>query len=100
MGSVSSSGISTPIRRTRSPCCASAASGHAAALPSPPMNYRRRAGHPSCHFIGQPIPAEDAWERLRRGLPLNKKGCLLRCVSPQLRGFSDAGPTMPTTQAV
>ena len=38
------------------------------------MNYRRRAGHPSCHFIGQPIPAEDAWERLRRRLPLNKKG--------------------------
>ena len=39
---VSSPAMSTPIRRTRSPCCARAASGRAAALPSPAMNSRRR----------------------------------------------------------
>src|SRR6516225_8127177 len=33
--------MSTPMRRTRSPCCAHAASGHAAAPPSPAMNSRR-----------------------------------------------------------
>jgi hypothetical protein len=33
--------MSTPMRRTRSPCCALAASGQAAALPSPAMNARR-----------------------------------------------------------
>jgi winged helix-turn helix protein len=38
----SASGISTPMRRTRSPCCARAASGHAAAaLPNSVMNVRR-----------------------------------------------------------
>jgi hypothetical protein len=31
----------TPIRRTRSPCCARATSGHAAAPPSSVMNERR-----------------------------------------------------------
>jgi hypothetical protein len=41
-GSFSSPYMSTPIRRTRSPCCALAASGHAAAPPSPAMNSRRR----------------------------------------------------------
>ena len=34
-------GISTPTRRTRSRCCARAASGHAAALTSAPINSRR-----------------------------------------------------------
>jgi hypothetical protein len=34
--------MSTPIRRTRSGCCARATSGHAAALPIPAMNSRRR----------------------------------------------------------
>src|SRR5262249_22627193 len=33
--------VSTPMRRTRSPCCARAASGHAAALPSAASNSRR-----------------------------------------------------------
>jgi hypothetical protein len=36
-GSFSSYGMSTPMRRTRSPCCALAASGHAAVPPSPAM---------------------------------------------------------------
>jgi hypothetical protein len=36
---------STPMRGTRSPCCARAASGHAAVLPSPAMNSRRRIRH-------------------------------------------------------
>ena len=40
-GSLSAKAIRTPIRRTRSPCCAHAASGHTAALPSPAMNSRR-----------------------------------------------------------
>jgi bile acid:Na+ symporter, BASS family len=35
-------GRSTPIRRTRSACCARAASGHAATVPSPAMNSRLR----------------------------------------------------------
>jgi hypothetical protein len=42
-GSFSSPAESTPMRRTRSPCCARAASGHAAnALPRSVMNSRRR----------------------------------------------------------
>jgi hypothetical protein len=44
-GSFSSPNMRTPMRRTRSPCCARAASGHAAALPRPAMNSRRRIGH-------------------------------------------------------
>jgi hypothetical protein len=44
-GSFSANAISTPIRRTRSPCCALAASGHAAAAPpSSVMNSRRLIG--------------------------------------------------------
>ena len=41
-GSFSSPAMSTPMRRTRSACCARTANGHAAALPSPAMNSRRR----------------------------------------------------------
>ena len=33
------------MRRTRSPCCARAASGHAAAPPSSVMNWRRAASY-------------------------------------------------------
>jgi hypothetical protein len=40
-GSFSSVPVSTPMRRTRSACCACATTGHAAALPSPAMNARR-----------------------------------------------------------
>jgi hypothetical protein len=40
-GSLSPYAISTPMRRMRSPCCACATIGHAAALPSPAMNCRR-----------------------------------------------------------
>jgi hypothetical protein len=40
-GSFSTNDMSTPIRRTRSGCCALATTGHAAA-PSPAMNSRRR----------------------------------------------------------
>jgi putative ABC transport system substrate-binding protein len=35
--------MSAPMRRTRSPCCARAASGHAAALPRNVMNSRQAA---------------------------------------------------------
>jgi hypothetical protein len=45
-GSFSSPDTNTPIRRTRSPCCALATAGQAAALPSPAMNCRRRIRSP------------------------------------------------------
>src|SRR5262245_7490085 len=38
---VSAYGTNTPTRRTRSDCCARAASGHAAAPPSVAKNFRR-----------------------------------------------------------
>ena len=38
--------MSTPMRRTPSPCCARAASGHAAAPPSSVMNSRRLTRSP------------------------------------------------------
>jgi hypothetical protein len=41
-GSFSSNPTSMPMRRMRSPCCARAASGHAAAPRSPAMKSRRR----------------------------------------------------------
>ena len=54
-----------------------------AALPSPSMNF----DHPPGRFIGQPIPAEDAGERLRHGyvtgLVIKPRGTLLRCMSQQ-----------------
>jgi hypothetical protein len=33
-------------------CCARATTGHAAALPSPAINSRRRIGYPPSRFIG------------------------------------------------
>ena len=50
--------------RSRSPCCAHAAIGHAAALPSPAMNSRRRIGHASKPLCGQRIAVRVAWERV------------------------------------
>src|SRR6516162_348105 len=41
LGSFSSNPLSTPMRRTRLPCCARTASGHAAAPPRSVMNSRR-----------------------------------------------------------
>ena len=46
-GSLGGYGIKTPIRRTRCACCARAASGHAVAPPSNPMNSRRLTRAPS-----------------------------------------------------
>jgi hypothetical protein len=51
------------MRRTRSGCCARAASGHAAVLPSPAMNSRRRIVHSSEPLYGRPTAAEALWER-------------------------------------
>ena len=46
--------MSTPMRRMRSPCCARAASGHAAAAPpSSVMNSRRCSGR-DVRFIARP----------------------------------------------
>jgi hypothetical protein len=42
LGSFSSPPMSRPMRRIRSGCCARATTGHAAALPTPAMNSRRR----------------------------------------------------------
>ena len=53
-----------PMRLTRSPCCARATTGHAAALPSPAMNSRRRIGHASKPLCGQRIAVRVAWERV------------------------------------
>jgi len=47
------------MRRTRSPCCPRAASGHAAAPPSPAMNSRRRRQMLTWPFLArEPIEAE------------------------------------------
>jgi polar amino acid transport system substrate-binding protein len=45
--------MSTPMRRTRSPCCARAASGQAtaAAPPSVAKNFRRQSGVPEALFV-------------------------------------------------
>ncbi len=57
-GSLSASTISTPIRLTRSGCCARATSGHASAAAAPPrsvMNSRRFMSDPRLrrqHLIG------------------------------------------------
>jgi hypothetical protein len=61
-GSFSSPGMSTPMRRTRSPCCARATTGHAAALPSPAMNCRRRIRDPS-RWISEPYHNDGCRER-------------------------------------
>src|SRR5262245_8352336 len=52
---------STPIRRIRWPCCARAASGHAAAPPSSVMNWRRLTSS----MGSPPEPAVPAYSRLR-----------------------------------
>src|SRR6516225_181330 len=49
-----------PITGTDDPC-ARAANGHAAALPSPAMNSRRRIYEPPRRF-NEPIAIEGAWE--------------------------------------
>ena len=54
-----------------------------AALPSPTMNARRRIFNLRAGS-GNPISIMDAWE-------LVKVIGLLRCMSPDLRRFSDAG---------
>ena len=45
-------------------CCVRAITGHAAALPSPAMNSRRRIGHASKPLCGQRISVRVAWERV------------------------------------
>ena len=52
-GSLSARLPSTLTRRSRSPCCAGAASGQAAAVPSPAMNSRRRRKMPICPPVAQ-----------------------------------------------
>jgi threonine dehydrogenase-like Zn-dependent dehydrogenase len=47
--------ISAPIRRIRSPCCAFAASGHAAALPSSIRSPRRRGRAASAGLRGRAV---------------------------------------------
>ena len=66
-GSSAASVMSTPMRRIRSPCCARAASGHAAAPPSSVMNSRRSLPSPS-HVSD---PKEDS-------TPLHRRDAALR----------------------
>jgi hypothetical protein len=54
-------------------CCARATSGHAAALPIPAMNSRRRICHASEPLYGQPIAINTALIRA------NAKDCLDCC---------------------
>jgi hypothetical protein len=69
-GNLSSTGwvLSNPITGIAA-CCARAATGHAAALPIPAMNSRRRTGHASKPLCGQRIAVRVTWERVasRRG---------------------------------
>src|SRR6266478_9429928 len=60
-GSPSAQPISTPIRRIRSGCCASAASGHTAAPPPMTLMTSRR-------LIASPKPKERALYWLKPGL--------------------------------
>src|SRR5262249_52632645 len=50
--------MSTPMRRTRSPCCARAASGHAAVAPSSDMNSRRLTIEFAHSQASRPVPLE------------------------------------------
>ena len=65
------------MRRTRSPYCARATTGHAAALPSPAMKSRCRIGHASRPLWWKHIRAEDAWERATSpmGCGLKRRPC-------------------------
>jgi hypothetical protein len=69
--------MSMPIRRTWSPCCARAVTGHAAALPNPVMKSRRRIGHASKPLCWQRIAVRVAWERVasRRGTNFLRPFC-------------------------
>src|SRR6516165_6127819 len=53
--------MSTPIRRTRSRCCARNTAGHSTTLPSPAMNSRRLISALQ-RFAGKPIAIRDALE--------------------------------------
>jgi hypothetical protein len=54
-------------------CCARATTGHAAPLPRPTMNSRRRIRDLLPRYR-EPIPAEVAWERLGRCFGDRTKG--------------------------
>src|SRR5262245_63230549 len=76
--------MSTPTRRTRSPCCARAASGHAAAaLARRVMNSRR-----FIRYVGEP----SQWQRDREpdglgDLEVDDEGVLVRPLDRQIAGF-------------
>jgi hypothetical protein len=65
-------------------CCARTASGHAAALPSPAMNCRRRIRHPLKLLCGQPIAVRVAWERVASRRGANLLRTFLHRMSPNL----------------
>jgi hypothetical protein len=82
-GSFWSSGMSTPMCRMRSPCCARAASGHAAA-PSPAMNSRRRISALQ-RFSGKPTANRDALEPVLPSLGLGRLGGRAGCATMPFR---------------
>jgi hypothetical protein len=55
--------ISAPTRRICSFCCAPDTTGHAAALPIPATNSRRRISALQ-RFVGEPAAVQVPWERL------------------------------------
>jgi hypothetical protein len=79
--------------------CARATSGHAAALPSPAINSRRRMRHPSEPLHRHPIPAEDARERPSQELPLTRQPRLaFPGPHPQKSGLSARGTSVSSLE--
>src|SRR5947207_15300526 len=92
LGSSSTPGISTPIRRIPPPCCALAASGHAAAeAPRRLMNSRllsRMASLLLNHFVGKNLDLlRDREPERVRDLEVENELKPCRCLTGRSRGF-------------
>jgi hypothetical protein len=71
-------------------CCARAASGHAAAPPSPAMNSRRRISHASQPLYGSSLPQPQVSEQGASGLGTKFLRYFLQRGRPQLCRFYGA----------
>src|SRR5262245_3161036 len=104
--------MSTPMRRTRSLCCARAASGHAAAPPSSDMSERRFTAGPFRAFAPkvstpqlrqEPAALRDfdpAFVRFGSGADISRLLSHVR-FAPQSghRGFDSKSPLQPKAEA-